>query len=117
MFWREGGRLNSYYASSSSHNPMQAFAIAAGAVNIPGGDTASQDALHNPVVERAENMGAHSKSLETPEEEEALLCLSQHGVCVSSPCQILSDVESKILESADSLYWCLVDGDKSVCFL
>lgn len=49
--------------------------------------------------------------LKPPEEEEELLCLPQHCVCVSSPGQILSDVDSEKPEGADSLHWGPGDGD------
>ncbi len=43
----EGGKLT----SNSSHDPLQSFAVASGAVSKPGGDAASQDALHSSGVE------------------------------------------------------------------
>ncbi len=36
----EGGKLTSYSVSGSLHNPLQRFAIAAGAVSILGSDAA-----------------------------------------------------------------------------
>ncbi len=47
----EGGKLTSYNVAGSSRNPLQSFAIAAGAVSIPGCDAASQDAFHSAGVE------------------------------------------------------------------
>ncbi len=41
--------------------------------------------------------GAHSK-LPQPQEEEALMCLLQHCICVSGPCEILSDVNARNLK-------------------
>ncbi len=41
----EGGKFTSYSVAGSSHDPLQSFAIAAGAVSIPGGVAAGQDAL------------------------------------------------------------------------
>ncbi len=86
----EGGKLTSY----SSHDPLQSFVIAAGAVSIPGGDTAGQDALHSAGVEWAEDVGTHSKFPQAHKENEALLCLLQLRICVSRPCEVLSDVDS-----------------------
>ncbi len=37
--------------AGSSHKPLQSFAIAAGAVSIPGSDVASQDVFHSAGVE------------------------------------------------------------------
>ncbi len=41
----------------SSHDPLQSFAVASGAVSKPGGDAAGQDALHNAGVEGFEDAG------------------------------------------------------------
>ncbi len=41
----EGGKLTSNNVAGSSHDPLQSFAVASGAVSKPGGDTAGQDAL------------------------------------------------------------------------
>ncbi len=41
----EGGKLTSNNVAGSSHNPLQSFAVASGAVSKPGGDAAGQDAL------------------------------------------------------------------------
>ncbi len=43
----EGEKITSYSVASSSHNPLQSFDIAAGALSIPGNDAASQDAFHS----------------------------------------------------------------------
>ncbi len=90
----EGGKLTSNNVAGSSHDPLQSFAIAAGAVSIPGGDTAGQDALHSAGVEWAEDVGTHSKFPQAHKENEALLCLLQLRICVSRPCEVLSDVNS-----------------------
>ncbi len=45
----EGGKLTSNNVAGSLHDPLQSFA--SGAVSKPGGDAASQDALHSAVVE------------------------------------------------------------------
>ncbi len=41
----EGGKLTSNNVAGSSHDPLQSFAVASGAVSKPGGDVAGQDAL------------------------------------------------------------------------
>ncbi len=69
--------------AGSSHDPLQSFAVASGAVSKPGGDAAGQDALHSAGVEGSEDAGAHSKLPQPSQEEEALMCLLQHCVCVS----------------------------------
>ncbi len=57
----EGGKLTSNNVAGSSHNPLQSFAVASGAISKPGGDAAGQDALHSAGVEWSEDAGAHSK--------------------------------------------------------
>ncbi len=47
----EGGKLTSNNVAGSSHNPLQSFAVASGAVSKPDGDAAGQDALHSAGVE------------------------------------------------------------------
>ncbi len=47
----EGGKLTSNNVAGSSHNPLQSFAVASGAVSKPGGDAAGQDALHSAGVQ------------------------------------------------------------------
>ncbi len=37
----EGGKLTSNNVAGSSHNPLQSFAFASGAVSKPGGDAAA----------------------------------------------------------------------------
>ncbi len=76
-------KLTSYSVVGSSHNPLQRFAIPAGAVSIPGSDAASQDTFHSAGVELVEDVGTHSKFPQASEEKEALLCLLQHCICVS----------------------------------
>ncbi len=88
----EGGKLTSNNVAGSSHDPLQSFAVASGAVSKPGGDAASQDALHSAGVEGSEDAGAHSKLPQPSQEEEALMCLLQHCVCVSRPCSQLKAV-------------------------
>ncbi len=54
----EGGKLTSNNVAGSSHDPLQSPAVASGAVSIPGGDAAGQDALHSAGVEGPEDSGA-----------------------------------------------------------
>ncbi len=54
----EGGKLTSKNVVGSSHDPLQSFAVASGAVSKPGGDAAGQDALHSAGVEVSEEAGA-----------------------------------------------------------
>ncbi len=81
----EGGKLTSNNVAGSSHDPLQSPAVASGAVSKPGGDTAGQDALHNAGVEGPEDAGARSKLPQPSQEEETLMCLLQHCICVSRP--------------------------------
>ncbi len=53
----------------SSHDHLQSFAVASGAVSKPGGDAAGQDALHSAGVVGSEDAGARSK-LPQPSQEE-----------------------------------------------
>ncbi len=59
-----------------SHNPLQSFAVASGAVSKPDCDAAGQGALHSAGVECSEDAGAHSKLPQPSQEEEALMCLT-----------------------------------------
>ncbi len=79
------------------HDPLQSFAVASGAVSKPGGDAAGQDALHSAGVEGSED--AHSELPQPSQEEEALMCLLQHCICVSGPCEILGDVNAEELKA------------------
>ncbi len=56
--------------AGSSHDPLQSFAVAGGAVSKPGGDVAGQDALHSAGVEGSEDAGAHSNLTQPSQEEE-----------------------------------------------
>ncbi len=47
----EGGKLTSKNVAGSSHNPLQSFAVASGAVSKSGGDAGGQDAFHSAGVE------------------------------------------------------------------
>ncbi len=100
--------------AGSSHDPLQSPAVASGAVSKPGGDAAGQDALHSAGVEGPEDTGARSKLPQPSQEEETLMCLLQHCVCVSRPCEILSDVNAEELKAVYPLHRCLVDSDGCV---
>ncbi len=110
----EGGKLTSKNVAGSSHDPLQSPAVASGAVSKPGSDTAGQDALHSAGVEGSEDSGARSKLPQPPQEEETLMCLLQHCICVSRPCEILGDVNAEELKAVYPLHRCLVDGDVCV---
>ncbi len=99
----EGGKLTSNNVAGSSHDPLQSPAVASGAVSIPGGDTAGQDALHSAGVEGPEDSGARSKLPQPSQEEEMLMCLLQHCICVSRPCEILGDVNAEELKAGHPL--------------
>ncbi len=73
-----------------------------------------QDALHSAGVEGSEDAGAHSKLPQPSQEEEALMCLLQHCICVSGPCEILGDVNAEELKAVYPLHRCFVDGDGCV---
>ncbi len=45
----------------ASHDPLQSFVVASGAVSKPGDDAAGQDALHSAGVEGSEDAEARSK--------------------------------------------------------
>ncbi len=42
------------------------------------------------------------------------MCLLQHCICVSRPCEILGDVNAEELKAVYPLHRCLVDGDGCV---
>ncbi len=65
-------------------------------------------------VEGSEDAGARSKLPQPSQEEEALMCLLQHCVCVSRPCEILGDVNAEELKLFTRSNRCLVDGDGCV---
>ncbi len=110
----EGGKLTSNNVAGSSHNPLQSFAVASGAISKPGGDAAGQDALHSAGVKGPEDSGARSKLPQPPQEEETLMCLLQHCIFVSRPSEILGDVNAEELKAVYPLHRCLVDGDGCV---
>ncbi len=92
---REGGKLTSNNVAGSSHDPLQSLAVANGAVSKPSGDASGQDALHSAGAEGSEDTGARSKLPQPSQEEEALICLLQHCICVIRPCEILGDVNAE----------------------
>ncbi len=109
-----GGKLTYNNVAGNSHEHLQSFAVDSGAVSKPGGDAAGQDALHSAGVECSEDTGAHSKLPQPSQEEEALMCLLQHCICVSRPCEILGDVNAEELKAGHPFHRCLVDGDGCV---
>ncbi len=44
-----------------------------------------------------------------------LMCLFQHCICVSRPCEILGNVNTEELKAVNPLHRCLVDGDSDGC--
>ncbi len=110
----EGGKLTSNNVVGSLHDPLQSFAVASGAVSKPSGDAADQDALHSAGVEGSEDSGARSKLPQPSQEEEALMYLLKHCICVSGPYEILSNVNAEELKTVYLLHRCLVDGDGCV---
>ncbi len=99
----EGGKLTPNNVVGSSHDPLQSPAVASGAASKPGGDTAGQDALHSAGVEGPDDSGARSKRPQPSQEEETLMCLLQHCICVSRPCEILGDVNAEELKAGQLL--------------
>ncbi len=81
-------------------------------VSKPGGDTAGQDALHSAGVEGSEDAGLVPNFLSRLRKK-TLMCLLQHCICVSRPCEILGDVNAEKLKAVP-LHRCLVDGDGCV---
>ncbi len=61
-------------------------------------------------IERSEDTGARFKLPQPSQEEEVLVCLLQHCICVSRPCEILGDVNAEELKAVYPLLRCLVDG-------
>ncbi len=110
----EGGKLTIKNVEGSSRDPVQSFAFASGAVSKPGGDAASRDAFHSAGVEGSEDTGACSKVPQPSQEDEALMCLLQHCICVSRPCEILGDVNAEELKAVYPTHRCLFDGDGCV---
>ncbi len=113
MSWREGSSPPTMWQAVRT-TLCRAFAVAIGAVSKPGGDPAGQDTLHSAAVEGSEDAGAQSKLPQPSQEEEALMCLLQHCICVSRPCEILRDVNAEELKAVYPLHRCLVDGDGCV---
>ncbi len=69
---------------------------------------------NNAGVEGSEDSGDCSKLPQPSQEEETLMCLLQHCICVSRPCEILGDVNAEELKAGHPLHRCLVDGDGCV---
>ncbi len=77
----EGGKLTSNNVAGSSHDPLQSFAVANGAVSKPGSDAAGQYALHSAGVEGSEDTGARSKLPQPSQEEDADVPSSALHLC------------------------------------
>ncbi len=116
MSWREGSSLPTMWRAVR-HGSLQSPAVASGAVSKPGGDAAGQDALHSAGVEGSEDSGARSKLPQPSQEEETLMCLLQHCICVSRPCEILGDVNAEELKAVYAFHRCLVDVEWEVVHL
>ena len=94
--------------------------VVLGAVAVPGGDTARQDALHGASVEVCEGLRGQAEFLQPPEVEEALFCAFFTPLRVGGPFQIVSDVYDEELDVFHLLYCGPVDVDRGVllcCFL
>ncbi len=100
----------------SSHNPLQSFAVASGAVSKPGGDAAGQDALHSAGCRRIWGCWGSFQTSSAVSGRRGADVPLQHCVCVSRPCEILGDVNAEELKAVYPLHRCLVDGD-GVCSL
>ncbi len=113
MSWREGSSPPTMWRAVRT---TLCRALRLPAVLFPNQavDAAGQDALHSAGVEGSEDAGARSKLPQPSQEEEALMCLLQHCVCVSRPCEILGDVNAEELKAVYPLHRCLVDGDGCV---
>ncbi len=105
----EGSRESSLWDGLESLMILLAFLI-----HRLGGDAAGQDALQSAGVAGSEDAGARSKLPQPSQEEEALMCLLQHCICVSRPCEILGDVNAEEHKAVYPLHRCLVDGDGCV---
>ena len=84
----------------------------AGAVAIPGGDTARQDALNCAPVKVCKGFRGQATFLQPPEVEEALLCLLHYTVCVGGPFQFVRDVYAEEIKTFHLLPCCSVNVDR-----
>ncbi len=71
----EGGKLTSNDVLGRLNYSLQGFPVESDAVLVPGGDAASQDALHSATVE----------FLQSPEKKKTLVGLPHYCLCVSNP--------------------------------
>ena len=69
------------------HHPLESPAVAGGAVAVPGGDTARQDALDCAPVKVCQGLWPQATFFQPPEVEEVFLRLFHHTVCVGGPFQ------------------------------
>ena len=107
MSWRAGS-LPLVDALCRPHHPLESLAVVGGAVAVPGGDAARQDALNCASVKVCEGFRCQAKFLQPPEVEKALLYL-HHTVCVGGPFQFVSDVYAEELEAFPLLHYGPVD--------
>ncbi len=96
MSWREG-RLTSKQCGGQFAQPFAELAVASGAVSKPG---VMQPVRMSPTVgvEGSEAAGAHSNFLSRLRKKKSVMCLLQHCICVSGPCEILGDVNARNLK-------------------
>ena len=100
--------------AGSLHHPLESPAVAGGAVAVPGSDTARRDALNCASVKVCEGFKCQTKCILPPEDEEALLRLLHHTVCVSGPYQFVSDMYADELEAFHLLHCGPVNVDRRV---
>ena len=88
--------------------------VVGGAVAVPVGETARQDALNCAFVKVCEGFRCQAKFRQPPEVEEALLRLLHHTVCVGGSFQFFSDLYAKELETFHLLHCGPVNLDRGV---
>ena len=105
-----GGALEGSVAWGRLHHPLESPAVVGGAVAVPGGDTAQQDALNCASVKVCEGFRCQATFL-----QDLPLC---HSVCVGGTFQFVSDVYAEeafhLLHSAVLSMW--IGGCSLCCF-
>ena len=87
------------------HLPLDSHEVEGGAVAIPGGDAAQQDALNCASVKKkncasvCEGLRGQAKFLQPPGVEKALLHLLHPTACFGGPFHIISDVYAEEIEA------------------
>ncbi len=115
MSWRREAHLQ----LCGSSRPFAELWVGSGAVSKPGGDAAGQDALHSAGVEGLRILGLVPNFLSLSGRR-ALMCLLQHCICVSRPCEILSDVNAEELKAVYPLHrvlWMVMGVCSLLCLL